>query len=213
MLDFLKSDDDAINILKTDHEKVKGLFDQFEKADSLRQKKKIVAEALMELKIHATIEEEIFYPAIRRNREVETDLMNKADEEHHVAKLLIAELDQMDGSEEHFEAKFHVLSENIRHHIKEEEGKMIPEARETKIDFIALGQQLLMRKQQLMKNGVPASSEEKMISRNKGKADSPARTAKSMAQGKGKSAKGSYSSGSAPMNKRNSAPRKARPKK
>src|ERR1700679_1337695 len=110
MRDFLKPDDDAINILKTDHEKVKNLFDQFEKADNLRQKKKIVAEALMELKIHAAIEEEIFYPAIRRKREVDTDLMNEADEEHHVAKVLIAELDQMNGSEEHFEAKFHVLS-------------------------------------------------------------------------------------------------------
>ena len=82
---------------------------------------KIVREALTELKVHAAIEEEIFYPAVRKP--VGKEIMNEADEEHHVAKLLIAELDVMDGSESHFDAKFHVLAENVRHHIKEEEGR------------------------------------------------------------------------------------------
>ena len=133
---FTLSKEDAINILKSDHEKVKGLFDQFEKAESRSEKKKIVAQAIMELKIHAEIEEKIFYPTVRA--EVDNDLMNEADEEHHVAKLLIAELEQMDPSDDHWEAKFTVLSENIRHHIKEEEGEMLPQARRMDIDFNAL---------------------------------------------------------------------------
>jgi hypothetical protein len=171
------SENDAIGLLKKDHTKVKGLFEQFEKTENRREKKRIVAEAIMELKIHATIEEEIFYAALRRE-EVEKDLLNEADEEHHVAKLLIAELEQMDGTEDHYDAKFTVLAENIRHHIKEEEGDMFPQARKTDVDFDALAQQLLARKKQLMKTGVPVSDEEKMISRTKGKVDSPARAAR-----------------------------------
>jgi len=178
MLEFLTraNDGDAIAILKQDHEKVKELFDRFENTDDLRQKKKIAAEAIMELKIHATIEEEIFYPALRK-RGVEKDILNEADEEHHVAKLLIAELDQMTGSEDHYEAKFIVLAENVRHHIKEEEGEMFPQARRSEADFVALGKELLLRKQQLKKNGVPPSDEDKLIARG-GIADSPARNAR-----------------------------------
>ena len=66
--------------------------------------------------------------------------MNEADEEHHVAKLLIAELDAMDGSESHFDAKFNVLAENVRHHIEEEEGEMLPKAKKVKLDFGALAE-------------------------------------------------------------------------
>src|SRR5581483_7295555 len=100
MLEFLTgSGDDAISLLKSDHDKVKDLFEQFENAENRREKKKIAAQAIMELKIHAAIEEEIFYPTVRRN--IESDLMNEADEEHHVAKLLIAELDQMSVSDEY----------------------------------------------------------------------------------------------------------------
>lgn len=170
------SKEDAIAILKSDHDKVKDLFKQFESTDNMREKKKIAQEAIMELKIHAEIEEKIFYPAVR-NEINDDDIMNEADEEHHVAKLLIAELDQMDGSEEHWEAKFTVLSENIRHHIKEEEGQMMPKARREDIDFKALGQELLEAKQDLMENGVPQSAEGKLMARGGVKADSPAKAA------------------------------------
>ena len=177
MLEFLhQNPEDAINILKDDHNKVKDLFDKFEKSKTLREKKQIVHEAIMELKIHAAIEEEIFYPALH-NKHVDKKILNEADEEHHVAKVLIAELEIMDGTEEHFEAKFHVLSENIRHHIKEEEGDMFPEARGTDIDFEALGSKMLAKKTQLKKSGVPVFAEEKMIALMKGKSDSPAMTA------------------------------------
>lgn len=177
MLEFLTgaNSDDAIAILKGDHDKVKGLFEQFEKADNLRSKKKIVADAIMELKIHAEIEEKIFYPSVRKG--IKKDLMNEADEEHHVAKLLIAELDQMDATDDHWEAKFTVLAENIRHHIKEEEGDMLPQARKLAVDFSAVGRKLLAMKQQLKKNGVPPCDEEKLMKRNP-KADSPAKASK-----------------------------------
>jgi hypothetical protein len=181
MLEFFTRTDenDAIVILKKDHDTVKDIFDQFEKAESLREKKKLVAQAIMELKIHATIEEELFYPALRSKPQVDKALVNEADEEHHVAKLLIAELELMDGSESHYDAKFTVLSENIKHHIKEEEGDLFPQARKTDIDFVALGKGLMMRKSQLKAKGVPACAEERMISAHaKGSGDSPALTAK-----------------------------------
>src|SRR4051812_18089518 len=115
MFDFLTTNP-AAAILKDDHERVRGLFDQFEAAKGRAAKGKIVRRALAELKVHAAIEEELFYPAVRKA--VGKEVMNEADEEHHVAKLLIAELDRMDGSESHFDAKFLVLAENVRHHIK-----------------------------------------------------------------------------------------------
>lgn len=165
MLDFLNFDhDDAINILKDDHNKVKDLFDRFEETDKLSEKKKIAAQCIMELKIHTEIEEKLFYPTVR-NAGIELDIMNEADEEHHVAKLLIAELEQMNGSEDHWEAKFMVLAESVRHHIREEEGEMMPQARQSDIDFILLGQDLLQMKQQLKRGGVPQSPEERLISR------------------------------------------------
>jgi hypothetical protein len=76
------------------------------------------------------------------------DLMDEAQEEHRVAKTLI--LDLSSGNDEHFEAKFMVLAENVRHHVKEEEGEMLPEAKKKKIDFAALGEQMMMRKEELM---------------------------------------------------------------
>ena len=107
--------------------------------------------------------------------------MNEADEEHHVAKLLIAELDVMDGSESHFDAKFHVLSENVRHHIKEEEGEMLPKAKGVKLDFEALAEKMTARKEKLLTDGVPPAGEEVMVKASRGKGDSPAQAAKRQA--------------------------------
>lgn len=169
------SDGNAIAILKHDHQNVKELFKKFKKTDSLKEKKKIAAEAIMELKIHAEIEEKIFYPSVRK--QLDSFIMNEADEEHHVTKLLIAELDQMSGKEDHWEAKFTVLAENIRHHIKEEESQMLPKARKLDMDFDVLGQKLLLMKKQLKKNGIPPCAEEKLMQRNQ-EANSPVQAAK-----------------------------------
>src|SRR5687768_2622341 len=175
MFEFLKPNP-AIAMLKEDHEKVKALFDQFETAKSRPAKKKIVRQALEELKIHAALEEELFYAAVRKS--VGKEIMNEADEEHHVAKLLIAELDVMDGSESHFDAKFMVLAENVRHHIQEEEGEMLPKAQRVKLDFEALAAKMSRRKERLLEAGVPPVGEERMVKASRGKGDSPAQAAR-----------------------------------
>jgi hypothetical protein len=99
----------AIAMLKEDHEKVKGLLERFEETNGSATKAKIVSEALMALKVHATVEEELFYPAMRQNIEDDEGIMDEADEEHHVAKVLIAELEKMTGDEDHWDAKFKVF--------------------------------------------------------------------------------------------------------
>jgi hemerythrin superfamily protein len=175
MFDFLKANA-AVSMLKEDHDRVKDLFDQFEAAKNRPAKMKIVRAALTELKVHAAIEEELFYPAVRKP--LGKEIMNEADEEHHVAKLLIAELDVMDGSESHFDAKFHVLSENVRHHIKEEEDEMLPKAKGVEIDFEALAEKMAARKEQLLEDDVPPVGEEVMVEAAHGKGDSPAEAAK-----------------------------------
>lgn len=176
---ILESEINAITSLKTDHKKVKALFDQFEQAKDRSAKITIVEEALEELNIHATLEEELFYPAVRLEIDNEEDgVMNEADEEHHVAKVLIAELEEMDGSESHYDAKFTVLAENVRHHIKEEEAEMLPKAENTKVDFDALGERMRGRKEELMSEGVPTTDEAEMVAMSEGHGDSPAEAAR-----------------------------------
>jgi hemerythrin superfamily protein len=167
----------AIAMLKEDHEKVKELFDKFEKTNGSATKAKIVADALQELKVHATIEEELFYPSLRQKIEDDEGIMDEADEEHHVAKVLIAELEKMNGDEDHWEAKFTVLAESVRHHIKEEEGKMFKEAKKTDIDFDVLGSQMLHLKEKLLEDGVPPDAESKMVEKGGLRGDSPAKNA------------------------------------
>ena len=175
MFEFLTANP-AVVLLKEDHDRVKELFDRFEAAKSRPAKVKIVRAALTELKVHAAVEEELFYPAVRAK--VGKEVMNEADEEHHVAKLLVAELDKMDGSESHFDAKFTVLAENVRHHIKEEEGEMLPKARTVKLDFAELAEKMATRKETLLAGGVPPAGEEAMVKASRGKGDSPARAAR-----------------------------------
>src|ERR687894_2827547 len=175
MFEFLTANP-AVALLRDDHARVQELFDQFEQAKSRAAKVRIVRAALAELKVHAAIEEELFYPAVRKP--VGEEIMNEADEEHHVAKLLIAELDAMDGSESHFDAKFRVLAENVRHHIEEEEGEMLPKAQKVKVDFEALAEKMTARKEKLLEGGVPRVGEEAMVRASRGKGDSPAQAAK-----------------------------------
>lgn len=120
------SEPDAIDMVRNDHDSLKELFDRFKKAKDRRSKTKIAREAIAELNINAVLEEEIFYPAVRQH--IGKDIMNEADEEHHVAHVLIAELEEMDGRGDHFDAKFNVLAENVRHHIKAEESELLPRA-------------------------------------------------------------------------------------
>jgi hemerythrin-like domain-containing protein len=175
MFDFLTlPENHAIAILKKDHERVKQLFDEFDKAEGRPAKEKIIAAAVQELKIHAVLEEEIFYPAVRSH--VGAEKMNEADEEHHVAKLLIAELDARKGDQGHRDAKFQVLAESVRHHIKEEESEVLPKAKSMDLDFEALGDKMLRRKKVLLSRGVPRDAEHVLMARSRN-ADSPAKAA------------------------------------
>src|SRR5512135_2652208 len=166
----------AIAILKKDHDDVKRLFDEFEKAQSPAAKDKIIKQAITALRIHAVLEEEIFYPTVRAH--VGSKLMNEADEEHHVAKVLIAEIDRADRKDDHRDAKFTVLAESVRHHIGEEENEMLPKAKELDLDFEALGRRMLKRKNELMKDGIPSDAEHAMVAKAGGSDDSPAAGAK-----------------------------------
>lgn len=141
---------DAVKLLKDDHEKVKGLFRQFEKARSQDKKKQLADEIMMELEVHARIEEEIFYPAVRE-KVGEDEMVAEAVEEHHVVHVLMGEIKELEPSDERFEAKMTVLIENVEHHIEEEESEMLPDAKK-KLgkDVEALGDQMEQRKQQLM---------------------------------------------------------------
>ncbi len=145
---------DALQLLRDDHKRVKDLFKQFEDADDRRSKGAIVDQALTELEIHAEVEEEIFYPAVRREADPEDGMMDEADEEHHVVKILIAELRKMTPTASHYDAKFTVLAENVKHHIDEEESEMLPKAAELGTARMEeLGATMEQRKLQLMKAG------------------------------------------------------------
>ena len=140
---------DAIALLKADHRKVEELFAKFEKASS-GKKQEIAEQICNELKIHAQIEEEIFYPALQGK--IEEDTLNEAYVEHDGAKVLINDIMAGGPDDQFYEAKVMVLSEEIKHHVKEEEARregMFAQAREAGVDLVALRDQLLARKQEL----------------------------------------------------------------
>jgi hypothetical protein len=127
-------------MLKEDHARVTAMFEEFEKADD-REKEGIAERICADLTLHAELEETVFYPAVRRAIEDE-EIMNEADVEHAGAKDLIAKIEACDVSDQHFEAMVTVLGENIKHHVREEEGEMFKQIRRADIDLDALAQQM-----------------------------------------------------------------------
>jgi hemerythrin superfamily protein len=140
---------DAIQLLKADHREVEKLFGQFEKSSGRARKLQLARKICLELKIHTQIEEEIFYPAARDVLK-DDDILNEALVEHQAAKDLIAQIEVMDGAEEMFEAKVTVLREQIEHHVGEEEKELFPQLQKSDMDLKGLGEQLAMRKTDLM---------------------------------------------------------------
>jgi hemerythrin-like domain-containing protein len=145
------SETDAIELLTQDHKEVKAMFGVFKKIkegeDRDEDKAELVQHICTALTIHATIEEEIFYPAVRAGID-DTDLMDEADVEHAGAKELIAQLEAASPGDDHYDAKVTVLGELIEHHVKEEEGEMFPKAKKA-IDTKAVGAELAARKAEL----------------------------------------------------------------
>jgi hemerythrin superfamily protein len=143
---------DAIALLTADHKKVKQLFSKFDRlkdSGSDAEKSDVVARICNELKVHTGIEEEIFYPAVRKAIE-DSDLMDEALVEHAGAKELIAQLEDMDSEDDLYNAKVTVLGEQIDHHVKQEEGNMFSKAKKAKVDTAALGVKMLKRKTDLL---------------------------------------------------------------
>jgi len=142
---------DGLQLLAADHRKVEGLFADFEKASGASAKEKIVRQICTELKIHSTIEEEIYYPAIRGK--VEEEDLDEAYVEHDSAKLLINELEAAEPDESFYDAKVKVLQELIEHHVMEEEKQrenLFQQTRAADIDLAMLGRRLAARKAELM---------------------------------------------------------------
>ena len=143
---------DALKLLAQDHREVEALFEKFEKAKGDDKKEQIARRICTELKVHAMIEEEIFYPALKGK--IDEDDLKEAYVEHDGAKVLIAQIQEGDGeSDDFFDAKVKVLQEQIEHHVEEEEKRMeglFSQARKAGLDMDALGQQLAQRKTELV---------------------------------------------------------------
>lgn len=142
---------DAIELLTQDHEEVKAMFEKYEALSdrSTTSKRKLALEICLALTRHATAEEEIFYPAVRDAGGDTEDLVDEATVEHASAKELIAQIIAMDPSDDLYDAKVKVLSEQIEHHVEEEEGEMFPKARKAKLDLMALGEAIAARKEEV----------------------------------------------------------------
>jgi hemerythrin superfamily protein len=149
---------DAIALLKEDHRAVEKLFSDYETAKGDGRKQTLARRICLDLTVHTTIEEEIFYPAC--DGKIDEQLLKEAYVEHDAAKVLIAEIEGGEGKgDDFFDAKVQVLGEEITHHVREEEKELFPQVRKAEIDLDALGERLALRKAELMRefkaSGVP----------------------------------------------------------
>ena len=124
---------DAITLLKQDHKTVNALFRKYEKLgdQAYKTKREVVDEIIKELSVHAAIEEQVFYPAVKGISEDLKEHVLESLEEHHIVKWVLDELVNLDPEDERFDAKVTVLIENVRHHVEEEETEFFPEVRES----------------------------------------------------------------------------------
>lgn len=142
---------DAVALLKADHRQVEEWFEQFEKSRSDQKKLELAKNICNALTVHTKIEEEVFYPAFLEATR-DKDMHHEAQVEHNGAKQLIAQIQSSGPDDDYYDAKVKVLSEMIKHHVKEEEQKdgMFAEAKESDMDLVALGEEMATRKAQLM---------------------------------------------------------------
>ena len=143
------SGQDAIALLRADHKRVSDLYEQYESTRSAAKKKTIVASICLELSVHAQVEEEIFYPAVKAALK-DKELIPEAQVEHASLKELIAQVKDKEPDGEMFDAKIKVMSEYTKHHVKEEQNEMFPKAKNTRLDMKELGARIAARKEELM---------------------------------------------------------------
>ena len=142
--------DDAVRLLKADHREVEGLFGEFQRTRSDERRQEVAAQICQALRAHTTIEEEIFYPAFLESTG-DTAIHHEAEIEHDGAKNLIAKIEACSPDDDYFAPSVRVLSEMIKHHVKDEEkpGGMFAVAREASLDLVSLGEELAARKAEL----------------------------------------------------------------
>ena len=146
---------DAIALLRADHKAVDTLFKEYESARRSNQKQSLVKEICRQLTVHAQIEKEIFYPTVQQALR-DKELVPEARVEHESLKSLIAQIEDAAPEGEVYEAKVHVLSEYVKHHVKEEQNELFPKVKGTKLDLVELGAQLAARKEELLGAMEPA---------------------------------------------------------
>jgi hemerythrin superfamily protein len=142
----------AIQLLEADHKRVKGLFEEFRSSGERAHKKKqgIAEQVFTELQVHTRLEEEVFYPAVRKQGGELEDMIAESLEEHHVVDVLMDELQALEPDDERYEAKFTVLMENVEHHVEEEEGELFPKVKkEMGGELDRLGEEMAARKDEL----------------------------------------------------------------
>ena len=142
----------ATQMIRQDHKKVEGLFKKFEQTKGSQPKRRLAETAMAELEVHAALEEEIFYPAVKREVD-DGSMVQEAMEEHQTVKQLISELKGMKEADDEFESQFSQLVENVQHHVQEEENEMLPKVEESELDLNSLGEQMSQRKQELQNGG------------------------------------------------------------
>ncbi len=145
---------DAIKLLTEDHNKVKKMFKEFEKLSKKNDeegKEELATQICKELSVHAQLEEEIFYPAVREAID-DDGLMNEAMVEHGSAKDLIAQIQSMAASDPMYDAVVTVLGEYINHHVEEEQNEMFPKVQKSDMDLEELGLEMVERKKELVED-------------------------------------------------------------
>lgn len=140
---------EATALLIADHKLVSGLFADYEKASTKAMKKKLVSQICLELSVHAQVEEEIFYPAVKKALN-DHELVPEVTVEHASLKTLIAQVENVEPDGEMYDAKIKVLSEYVKHHVKEEQDEMFPKAKATHLNMVELGDKITARKQELI---------------------------------------------------------------
>ena len=140
---------EATAMLRADHQLVSKLFEEYEASRSNSKKMQIVSQICMELTVHAQIEEEIFYPAVKQALN-DGELVPEATVEHATLKDLIAQIEGIEPDGEMYDAKVKVLSEYVKYHVKEEQNEMFPKAKDSNLDLVELGAQMAMRKEELL---------------------------------------------------------------
>lgn len=144
---------EATALLRADHKLVDGLFEEYENTTSVSKKRALVQQICQELIVHTQIEEEIFYPVVKKALK-DHDLVPEATVEHETLKSLISQLldENIADDKEMYDAKVKVLSEYVKHHVKEEQNELFPKVKETKLDLQELGAQMQQRKEELKAN-------------------------------------------------------------